>query len=285
MPTINDLATPHLPTWCPGCGNFGIWAAFKNAAVQKGWDNTNSVITAGIGCHGHIVNFVKINSFEGLHGRALPVASGIKLVNPRLNVFTFVGDGDCLSEGGNHFIHACRRNHNITVILHNNDIYGLTTGQCSPTSPNGFVTTSTPDGNPDQPFNVLQLALSAGATFVARAYSGDINSLTDVLIQANDHQGISIVEVLQPCVTFNKVCTHTYFRDNVRPLPQDYNKTDFSAAFAAAQFSPDGPISVGVLYQVQKTTAESGFIQFSAESLANIVHEKRDLSSVLKKYY
>jgi len=118
MTQLTDLTTPNQPNWCPGCGDFGIWAAFKNAAVKQGWDNTNTCIVAGIGCHGHIVNFVKITSFEGLHGRPLPVATGIKFANHKLNVIVFTGDGDCLSEGGNHYLHAARRNQNITVILH-----------------------------------------------------------------------------------------------------------------------------------------------------------------------
>jgi 2-oxoglutarate ferredoxin oxidoreductase subunit beta len=139
--------TNNTPTWCPGCGDFGIWTAFQNAASMANWNNTNTVLVAGIGCHGHIVNFMDITSFEGLHGRAIPVASGIKMANHNLNVFVFTGDGDSLSEGGNHFSHAARRNQNLTVIIHDNAIYGLTTGQTSPRSPIGFQSKSTPNGN------------------------------------------------------------------------------------------------------------------------------------------
>ncbi len=283
MTTPADLTTPNMPSWCPGCGNFGIWAAFKNAAVKQSWDNTNTVITAGIGCHGHIVNFVKLTAFEGLHGRALPVASGVKMVNHRLNVFAFTGDGDCLSEGGNHFIHTCRRNHNITILLHNNDIYGLTTGQCSPTSPHDFKTGSTPQGNPDQPFNVLSLALASGATFVARGYSGDINGLADLIIKANDHQGVSVVEILQPCTTFDKTHTHTYFRENCYQLPPDYNPTNVNQAFSKAVEVDGTKLPLGIFYQVQKPTAESEFPQIAAHPLVDTPPSVRNISELFTK--
>jgi len=137
-----QFETKNTPNWCPGCGDFAVWQAFKEAAVEAKWSNRNTAIVAGIGCHGHMVNFLKIVAFEGLHGRALPVATGIKLTNHDLNVFAFVGDGDCLAEGGNHFLHAARRNHNITVLLHDNAIYGLTTGQTSPRTNKGQKTYS-----------------------------------------------------------------------------------------------------------------------------------------------
>ena len=165
---MTDLSTPINPNWCPGCGNFPLWLSFKNACVSENWNNSNTTLVAGIGCHGHLVNFTKLTSIEGLHGRPLPIATGIKIANSDLNVFVFTGDGDCFGEGGNHFIHAARRNHNLTVILHDNSLYALTTGQASPLSEHGKKTKSTPMGNPDQPFNPLALAISAGATFVAR---------------------------------------------------------------------------------------------------------------------
>ena len=214
MTTLADLKTPFDPNWCPGCGNLPLWLAFKKAAVEKGWDNTNTAIVAGIGCHGHILNFTKLTSFEGLHGRPVPVASGIKMANHRLNVFAFSGDGDSLGEGGNHFIHAARRNHDITLILHDNGLYALTTGQTSPATPHGFKTKSTPQGNPDYPLMPITMAIAAGATFVARGFTGDIKQLTDLFIQANDHKGFALVDVMQPCQTFNKVLTHEFYQQN-----------------------------------------------------------------------
>jgi len=231
---LEELTTPCKPTWCPGCGNFGIWGAFKNAAVEKGWDNTNSVLVAGIGCHGHMINFVKLTSFEGLHGRALPVATGIKLANNRLNVFVFTGDGDCLGEGGNHFIHACRRNHDLTIILHDNALYSLTTGQTSPLTPHGTKTKSSPQGNLDEPFSPLALAIASGATFVARGFSGDLPKLKELLIKANEHKGLSVIDILQPCVTFNKQYTNEFYRENSYELPNDYDPTNKEKAFTKA---------------------------------------------------
>lgn len=283
MTTLTELTTPNIPTWCPSCGNFGIWTAFKNAAVSQGWDNTNAVITAGIGCHGHMVNFLKITAFEGLHGRALPVAEGIKMANNRLNVFAFTGDGDCLAEGGNHFIHACRRNHNITILIHNNDLYALTTGQCSPATPRGFVTGSTPRGNPDLPFNILSLAMTSGATFVARGFSGDIVGLTDLIIKANQHQGVAVIEILQQCATFNKIYDNKYFQENCYQLTADYNRTDFAQALLKTFESGDKQIPLGIFYQVQKPTAESEFPQIKEQTLVDVGAVKRDIADLLAK--
>lgn len=286
MTQLTDLQTPNLPNWCPGCGNFGLWAAFKNACVKAGWNSTNTAFTAGIGCHGHIVNFVKITSFEGLHGRPIPVASGIKFANHNLNVFAFTGDGDALAEGGNHLIHAARRNQNITVILHDNAIYGLTTGQTSPASPKDFRSKSTPAGNPDEPLHPLAMAIAAGATFVARGYAGHIPQLTDLFIEASQHQGFSIVDVLQPCQTFNKVYTHAFFQANTYQLPDDYDRSDKSTAFSKALEWGTEPNSIplGVFYQVERPTQESYYPAISKTPLVHHPVEKRDVSDLLKNF-
>ncbi len=265
--TLEDLKTKCDPTWCPGCGNFSIWAAFKSAAVKNGWDNTNSVLVAGIGCHGHILNFLKMTSFESLHGRAIPVATGIKLANNKLNVFVFTGDGDCLGEGGNHFLHACRRNHDLTVILHDNALYSLTTGQTSPTSPHGFKTKSTPGGNPDEPINPLALAITAGATFVARAYTGDIPSLAELIAQANNHQGLAVIDVLQPCTTFNKEYTHQFFQENTYRLDQNYDPADKIAAMEKSWEWGPKKIPLGIFYKIEKQSYESQIPQITNEPL------------------
>jgi 2-oxoglutarate ferredoxin oxidoreductase subunit beta len=283
--TQPELTTPNLPNWCPACGNFGIWTAFKNAAITSGWDNTNTVFVAGIGCHGHMVNFVKLNSFEGLHGRPIPVASGIKMSNHNLNVFVFTGDGDCLGEGGNHFIHAARRNHNITVLLHNNNIYGLTTGQTSPTSRKGLKTKSTPDGNPDEPFKVLNLAIAAGATFTARVYANDIAGLSEMIIKANEHKGFSVIELLQPCITFNKECPPAFFTDNTYHLPSDYDPTNIVSALEKTLEWGEKKIPVGLFYKVDKPTAESEFPQIAGKPLVNNPVQKRDISELLQTLY
>lgn len=285
MTALKDLVTPNFPNWCPGCGNLTIWAAFKNAVVEAGWDNTNSVMVAGIGCHGHIVNFTKMTSFEGLHGRALPVAEGIKLANNRLNVFVFTGDGDMLGEGGNHFIHACRRNHDLTILLHDNALYALTTGQTSPVSPHGFKTKSTPAGNPDYPLPPLALAIASGATFVARGFAGDIHGLTNLIIQANEHKGLAIIDILQPCTTFNHEATHQFYQQNIYNLSPDYDHTNKIQAFAKALEWGEKQIPLGLIYKEVKATAESQVPQISSQTLVSRQQAAPDLKKLFSKYY
>ena len=282
--TLAELQTPYAPNWCPGCGNLNIWAAFKNAAVQEGWDNTNTALVAGIGCHGHILNFVRLTSFEGLHGRALPVASGLKLANNRLNVFANVGDGDCLGEGGNHFVHAARRNHDITVLLHDNALYALTAGQTSPATGKGVKTKSTPVGNPDEPIYPLVLAIASGATFVARAYSGDMPKLTELIIEANRHKGFAVIDILQPCVTFNKVCTHVMFQKNTYYLGDDYDPTNKEKALIKAYEFGEKSIPLGIFYKVEKPTVESQFSQISERPLVDQEPNINGIDLLFKKY-
>ncbi|MDD2822761.1 MAG: 2-oxoacid:ferredoxin oxidoreductase subunit beta [Candidatus Daviesbacteria bacterium] len=283
MTKPEDLVTPCSPNWCPGCGDFAIWGAFKSACVKQGWDNTNTAMVAGIGCHGHIINFTKITSVEGLHGRALPVATGIKGANNRLNVFVFTGDGDSLAEGGNHFVHSCRRNHNITVILHDNAIYGLTVGQTSPTSPHGFKTKSTPDGNPDYPISPLTLAIASGATFVARGYAGDIPGLTELMIKANDHDGFALIDILQPCVTFNKEYTHPFFQENTYKLDESYDVTNKVEALKKSMEWGPKQIALGILYEEKKPSYESEIPQIKDKPLVE-QSAQRNLSELFKKY-
>lgn len=282
--STKDLVTPNTCTWCSGCGDFAIWTAFKEAAIKQQWDNTNTALVAGIGCHGHIVNFIKLTSFEGLHGRAIPVASGIKLANHDLNVFVFTGDGDCLSEGGNHFNHAARRNQNITVILHDNAIYGLTTGQTSPRSPKGFKSKSTPQGNIEEPLHPLRVALAAGATFLARCYAGDIPQLVDLIIKANKHQGFAVIQVLQPCVTFNKEYSHIFYQKNIYQLPSSYDPTNKQRAFEKLMEWGIGQIPVGIFYQVEQPTYEKQIPQIQKKSLVKQGPKKRDVNRLFQKY-
>lgn len=277
MFNLSDLTTSYSPNWCPGCGNLPLWAAFKNAAVQNGWDNTNSVLVAGIGCHGHIVNFTKLTSFEGLHGRALPIATGIKIANPNLNVFVFTGDGDCLAEGGNHFLHTCRRNHDFTILLHDNGVYALTTGQTSPTSPKGYKSKSTPEGNVDEPLNPLALAITAGATFVAREYAGNIKGLTEIITKANEHKGLAFVDILEPCFTFNKGFTHEFFRENCYYLGTDHDSTNRQSAYIKALEFGIKQIPLGIFYQVDKPSYES-------RPLIKHLTTPKNLDELLKKY-
>ncbi len=280
MTSMSDLKTPHPPNWCPGCGNISIWGAFKQAAVNQGWDNTNTALVAGIGCHGHMLNFVKITSLEGLHGRPLPVATGIKLANQKLNVFVFTGDGDCFGEGGNHFIHTCRRNHDLTVIIHDNSLYALTTGQTSPRTPQGLTTKSTPQGNPDEPINPLSLAIISGATFVARAYAGDMEELTDLITKANEHKGLSIIDVLQPCISFNKSLTHDFYRERIYYLGSDYDPTDKDEALARSRELESDRIPLGIFYN--SDAVEKG--KEPQKALIENEAADRDLDKLFRKY-
>jgi 2-oxoglutarate ferredoxin oxidoreductase subunit beta len=284
MTKMSDLATPFMPNWCPGCGNFPLWLSFKNAAVKQGWDNTNTALVAGIGCHGHLVNFTKLTSVEGLHGRALPVAAGIKMANTRLNVFVFTGDGDCFGEGGNHFMHTCRRNHNLTIILHDNGLYALTTGQTSPVTAHGAKTKSTPQGNPDNPINPAVLAIASGATFVARGYASDTAQLTDLIIQANAHDGVALVDVLQPCETFNKVLTHPFYQENTYYLGKDYDPTNKTKAFEKAQEFGLKQIPLGVIYKEEKPSYESQLDHLNNQPLVDIPVVRKDLSGLFNKF-
>jgi 2-oxoglutarate ferredoxin oxidoreductase subunit beta len=284
MTQLADLSTQCSPNWCPGCGDIAIWAAFKNAAVQKDWNNTNVALVAGIGCHGHLLNFTKLTSFEALHGRGIPLATGIKIANNRLKVFMFTGDGDCLAEGGNHFMHVCRRNHDITVIIHDNAIYGLTTGQTSPASPHGYKSKSTPEGNPDHPINPMAVAIAAGATFVARGYASNIPQLTELMIKANEHKGISVLDILQPCVTWNKEYTHTYYQENTYQLDESHDKTNKTAAFTKSLEWGPKQIPLGIFYEVEQPSYESQLPQIAESPLVENSPVRTDLTDLFKKY-
>ncbi len=264
-----DFATKNLPTWCPGCGDFGIFAALKMALVELGLGPKEAVFVFGIGCHGNMFNAFRAINFEGLHGRPLPVASGIKMANHKLPVFAVSGDGDALGEGGNHFIHACRRNHDITYLIHDNQVYGLTTGQTSPTSPKGFKSKSNPDGSIDYPLNPLTLALSAGASFVARGYAGDIPHLSNLIVKAYQHKGFSVLDILQPCVTFNHINTYQTYRQTIYKIEDSYVPNDKIRAFEkATEWERTGKVPLGVFYEENKNTYEDDIEQIKTIPLA-----------------
>ena len=250
--TSESFKTGFLPTWCPGCGDYGIWTALKIALAKLGIGPDDALLVYGIGCHGNMYDWMRTYAFEGLHGRALPVAQGAKVANHKLPVICVCGDGDCLGEGGNHFIHAAKRNPNVTVLIHDNQVYGLTTGQASPTAKPGFKTKSTPDGVTDEPINPLTLALTAGATFVARGFAGDIPGLSELIVQAISHKGFSVLDMLQPCVTFDKVHTYAWYRSRLYKLEQPENK--IRAIEKAMEWGDKIPI--GVFYKEDKPTSE-----------------------------
>lgn len=225
-----------LPTWCPGCGYFSIVEGVGKAMTELGLDQKDTVCVSGIGCASRFPFFMNTFGFHSLHGRALPVATGIKVANDDLTVIVVGGDGDAFAIGGAHIPHAARRNIDITYILFDNGVYGLTKGQTSPTSIVGFKTTTTPYLNVDQPLNPLMMLLSYGATWVAQAYAGEPHHLTEMIEAAIAHRGFSYLHVLSPCVTFDKTSmTYKNLGMTVRPLPGDHDISDFAAAMAAAQ--------------------------------------------------
>ena len=250
------LDSGRMIKWCPGCGNFGTFRALKDAIVSLGLRQDQVVLVAGIGCSGTITNYIKVNTFHTLHGRVLPVSMGIKLVNPRLTVIGSAGDGDAYAIGVAHLIHAARKNIDITYIVHNNKVYGLTTGQASPTSDFGQVTRSTPIGALEEPVNPLALALSSGATFVARGFAGDVKHLTKLIIEGIKHKGFALIDVLQPCVVWDRVHSYSWYRERVYDLNEEgHDTSDIVAAFRKS-FEWGDRIPIGIFYKVDKPTYE-----------------------------
>lgn len=238
-------------TWCPGCGNFSLMMALKNAIKNMNLKPEKVVLVGDIGCSSKIACYIETNTFGSLHGRAIPMAEGIKLANHGLKVIAFGGDGGLYAEGGNHILHAARRNINITLIVNDNQIYGLTKGQVSPTSEKKYISGPTPDGSIEIPFNPLFVSLACGTTFAARGFAGDSPQLVKIFTEAISHNGFSIVDVLSPCVSFNKINTLESYKQKVYDLETDqsYDKADLTQALAKVREWGDH-IPTGVLYQI-----------------------------------
>jgi len=258
----SDLISQAKNTWCPGCGNFVIQHALKDVLVRRHEDGhriEQFVLVAGIGQHAKIFDFMNLNGFYSLHGRTIPVATGIRLANPDLKVLCIAGDGDCYAEGLDHLIFAAKRNLDITVIVNDNRVYGLTTGQFTPTSVSGFRGRSTPDGEKEPPLNPLLLALSAGATFIARGYTGRSEQLKDLIGMALEHRGFSMVEVLQICATYNDLTG--YYDERVYAWDEE-GLSDFDSAIGRARewdYNADARIGLGVLFRQQKPVFEESY--------------------------
>jgi 2-oxoglutarate ferredoxin oxidoreductase subunit beta len=232
--------------WCPGCGNFSILAIIKQALAELGIAPHNLVVACGIGQAPKTPHYFTTNMFNGLHGRALPAATAIKTSNPALTVIAEGGDGDMYGEGGNHFIHTIRRNPDITHIVHDNMVYGLTKGQASPTSPRGLKTPVQVDGVVSEPFNPLSVAIALNASFVARAFAGDVPQTVDIVKKAVLHKGYALVDILQPCVTFNKLNTFKWFKENTAYIDGAHDPTNRVAAFDLATMSDK--LALGIFY-------------------------------------
>ncbi len=248
----------YVTAWCPGCGNHAILKAMKHALVSLELAPHQVLFVSGIGQAAKAPHYLNANVFNGLHGRSLPVATGAKLCNTDLKVIVESGDGCVYGEGGNHFLAAIRRNIDLTLIVHNNQVYGLTKGQASPTSEPGFVTKNQPDGVFSLPFNPVEVAIAMNAGFVARGFSGKTEHLSGLIQAAVAHIGFSLVDILQPCVSFNKVNTFGWYNQRCYILSEDYDPTDRQTAFLKASEWGDG-IPLGILYKNKRPAYEDHF--------------------------
>ena len=249
----------NLPTWCPGCGHFTALNGLYEAVLKLNIPSKNFVVVSGIGCSGRFPFFVKGFGFHALHGRALPIATGIKIANPELTVVVVGGDGDGIGIGGGHFPHAVRNNLDITYILLDNSIYGLTKGQVSPTSPVGMISGTTPYGNIARPINPTTLALAFGATFVARVFSRERQDVSTIITQAINHKGFSVVHDLSPCVEFNKLITYKSWNEVVGKFPEDYKADNRTKALQYAESKT--PIYLGMFLKEEIPTFNDNVIQ------------------------
>jgi 2-oxoglutarate/2-oxoacid ferredoxin oxidoreductase subunit beta len=249
--TIDEYKSSAKPTWCPGCGDFGVLNAVYNSLKVKGYNTEDVVVISGIGCSSRFPFFVNAYGFHGVHGRAIPIATGVKVANPDLKVLVVGGDGDAFAIGGGHFVHGMRRNVDVTYVIMDNEIYGLTKGQTSPTSNVGFITKSSPKGSVDQPLNPLALALISGATFVARGFAGKPKELADLIVQGINHPGMALIDVYSPCPTFNEVNTFKFFRDTTKAIPATHSTCDRAAAIELAL--QDDPLYLGLFYQATES--------------------------------
>ncbi|HIJ59303.1 MAG TPA: 2-oxoacid ferredoxin oxidoreductase, partial [Nitrospirae bacterium] len=231
MPSLDDYKG-KTPAWCPGCGNFSILKTFKEAMIDLGLAPYQFMLVSGIGQAGKFPHYLKCNTFNGLHGRSLPVATGFRLANNKMPVIVVSGDGDCYGEGGNHLLHGIRRNLNIKYFVHDNQIYGLTKGQGSPTTMEGMQTKNLPYGVLSNQLNPLSLAIALNCTFVARGFAGDQEQLKYLIKEAMNHKGFALVDILQPCVSFNKINTYDWYRQRVYHLDHTYNCESRADAFA-----------------------------------------------------
>lgn len=269
MATFKDFRNNVKPNWCPGCGDFSVQAAIQKAAANVGLEPEEVAIITGIGCSGRLSGYINSYGVHAIHGRALPLAQGVKMANKDLTVIASGGDGDGYAIGMGHTIHALRRNMNMTYIVMDNQIYGLTKGQTSPSSAVGFVTKSTPKGNIEKNVAPLELALSSGATFVAQGFSSDIKALTKMIEDAINHDGFSFVNVFSPCVTYNKVNTYDWFKEYLTSIDdiEDYDNSDKQLAMRTVLEHES--LVKGIVYQDTETPSyESHIDELEDEALA-----------------
>jgi 2-oxoglutarate ferredoxin oxidoreductase subunit beta len=283
MPVLDDYKG-KTPAWCPGCGNFGILKAFKDAMIELGKEPHQLTVVSGIGQSGKFPHYVKCNTFNGLHGRTLPVATGIRLANHEMLVIAVAGDGDCYGEGGNHLMHAMRRNINVKLFVHDNQIYGLTKGQPSPTSMEGMITKNQPFGVFSEQLNPMALAVSLDCSFVARGFAGNTEHLKDLMKEAVLHKGFSLLDILQPCVTFNKINTYDWYKQRVYNIEPEYNPENRIEAFKKALEWEDR-IPLGVIYKNKRPVLEERIPAIKDNPLVRQGFDLSGIDSALKEFY
>ena len=267
--TLRDLNAFVSPDWCAGCGDFGVLKSLKDALVEHQINPTDVMVVSGIGCSSNLPGFIKTYGVHSLHGRALAVATGIKLANHRLHVVVTGGDGDGVGIGVAHFIHAMRRNLDITYLMMNNEIYGLTTGQASPTTMLDVRTKSTPRGCAELPINPAALAIVAGATYVARAFTGEQKHMAQVFADAIAHRGFSFIDCFSPCITYNKVNTYQWFKDRVYKLEDEGFRTDDPLQALGRSYEWGDRIPIGCLLHSQRPCYEDSEPAFEAGPLVD----------------
>jgi 2-oxoglutarate ferredoxin oxidoreductase subunit beta len=283
MSTLEDYKG-RTPAWCPGCGNFGILNTFKVAVVELGLEPHQFTIVSGIGQAAKLPHYLRCNTFNGLHGRSLPVATGLKLANHEMTVVAVAGDGDCYGEGGNHLLHAIRRNIGVKLFVHDNQIYGLTKGQASPTSMEGIKTKNQPLGVFSEQFNPLAFAIALDCSFVARGFAADMEHLKGLIKEAMGHKGFSLVDILQPCVTFNKINTYEWYRQRVYHLEPDYNPEDRAEAFRRS-LEWGERIPLGILFRNNRPAYEGRISVIEASPLVKQPFDVAKIEATLKEFY
>jgi 2-oxoglutarate ferredoxin oxidoreductase subunit beta len=247
--TIKDFKGKAEPDWCPGCGDFGVLSALKMALAELGIRPHQAMVISGIGCSSNLPGYISTYGMHTLHGRALSVATGAQMANHEMKIIVTGGDGDGYGIGGNHFVHSMRRNVDLTYIVMNNQIYGLTTGQLSPTSSKEMKTKSTPNGSVENPIMPIPLAIAAGATYVARAYTGQVKHMVELIKGAIEHKGFALIDALSPCVTFNHDNSHEFFKQRTKKLEDmGHDPTDFAAAMKRG-YEWDDEIAIGLFWK------------------------------------
>jgi 2-oxoglutarate ferredoxin oxidoreductase subunit beta len=283
MPTLQDY-TGQVPAWCPGCGNFPILKTFKDTMVELGLEPHQIIVVSGIGQAAKLPHYTRCNTFNGLHGRTLPVATAIRLANNTMPVIVTTGDGDCYGEGGNHLMSAIRKNINIKLFVHDNQIYALTKGQPSPTTSEGTIAKKAPLGVLSEQFNPMAFAVALGCSFAARSFAGDAVHLKEMMKQAMNHKGFALLDILQPCVTFNRVNTYEWYRQRVYPVGPDHDPGDRAAAFVKALEWGD-KIPIGVVYRNPRRTYEEQIPMIAEKPLVNQDFDPARVQAALKEFY